>query len=202
MSDLIKPKWELYDLSNNPEHDLFKSYIVEYTDIGGILIEYYIRDETIEMDTLYGESVNTRYFDSMSTKILYEPTEEPTITSGFGINSEESISYASMPKFTFSRDVSANYIPKPGDVIRTIWNNRTYEIVDVYEEEQIFQLKKMAWGFVLKTFRFSEQSISSKNISNEIDSTLTNSISAFGDNKWIEEESNINIDYDSDIYGF
>ena len=54
-SKLIKPKWELYNLENNPEHELFEDYIVEFTDIAGIKIEYYIRDEAIEMDTLYGE---------------------------------------------------------------------------------------------------------------------------------------------------
>ena len=200
-SKLIKPKWELYDLENNPEHKLFEDYIVEFTDIAGIKIEYYIRDEAIEMDTLYGESVNTKYLSGIESKLLYEPTEEPTLTSGFGINTEESIQYASMPKFMFSRDVSAGYNPKPGDVIKTLWNSRTYEIADVHEEEQIFQLKKMAWGFILKAFRFSEQSVSSKNISVDIDSTLTNALSAFGDNEWIENASDENVDYDNSIYG-
>jgi hypothetical protein len=200
-SKLIKPKWELYDLKNNIEHELFEDYIVEFTDIAGIKIEYYIRDESIEMDTLYGESVNTKYLSGIESKLLYEPTAEPTLTTGFGINTDESIQYASMPKFMFSRDISAGYNPKPGDVIKTLWNNRTYEIVDVHEEERIFQLKKMSWGFVLKSFRFSEQSISSKGISVDIDSTLTNALSAYGDNEYIENKSDENINYDNSIYG-
>ena len=55
-------------------------------------------------------------------------------------------------------------MPKPGDVIQTIWNDRSYEIADVHEEENIFQLKKLVWNFVLRPYRFSEQSTDANQI--------------------------------------
>jgi hypothetical protein len=206
-SKLRKPKWSLYDIRNNVEHDLFVSYITEFTDIAGIDMEYYIRHENLTDDTLYGEPYyqNTSYVQPRTSKFLYEPTEEPTLTTGFGINSEEVIQYASMPKYTFVRDISESYLPKPGDVVKTLWNDRAYEIVDVHEEESIFQLGKFVYGFILRPYRFSEQSESATNISPDLDDTLTTPLSAYGDNKYIEDTSDNIDDYgdaDTSIYGY
>ena len=208
-----KPLWQLYHIQDNVEHNLYESVIVEFTDISGIVINYYIRDGNRENDYLYGEGPASRYFGPYETKVLYEPTEEPTLTTGFGINSEEVISYSSLPKFTFSRDVSAGYHPKPGDVLVTPWNNRAYELADVEEEEKIFQLKKMIWGFALKPYRFSDESQSARNITrftreptdpNLIKDTTTQPLTAFGDNKDLDEESDqifdYGPDYDTSIY--
>ena len=211
-----KPLWQLHHLQGNVEHDLYESLIVEFTDISGIIIDYYIRDESRKKDYLYGESDRTRYFGPYETKLIYEPTDEPTLTTGFGINSEEVISFASTPKFTLTRDVSAGYHPKPGDAIITRWNDRAYEIADVEEEEKIFQLKKMIWGFVLRPYRFSDESQSAKNISrftrkptdtNLVTDTTTQPLTAFGDNFDIESESDEIFDYeeesiDTKIYGY
>ena len=210
-----RPTWDLHQLVANPEHDLFVSVISEFTDISGILCSYYIRKD-VDSDYLYGESVKTKYEGPYETKLIYEPTEEPTLTTGFGINSEEVISFASVPKFTFSRDVSGGYHPKPGDAIITIFNNRAYEIADIHEEDKIFQLKKDIWSFVLKPYRFSDESDSARDISrftreptdpNRILDTTSSPLSAFGDNKELEEESDDIFDYgdsdiDTSIYGY
>ena len=55
-------------------------------------------------------------------------------------------------------------IPMPGDVIKTLWNNRNYEIVDTGAESNIFGAKKLIWEFILRPFRFSEQSLKSEEI--------------------------------------
>lgn len=211
-----KPTWDLHHLQGNVEHDLFESVVVEFTDISGILCNYYIRDESRRKDYLYGENPATRYFGPYQTKLIYEPTDEPTLTTGFGINSEEMISFASSPKFTITRDVSAGYHPKPGDAIVTLWNDRAYEIADVHEEEKIFQLKKMIWGFVLKPYRFSDESQSARSISrftrrptdpNLIKDTTSQPLTAFGDNEDLEIESDEiynyeDNNYDTNIYGY
>lgn len=211
-----KPKWILEQLNGNIEHDLFESIIVEFVDISGISCQYFVRDESRQADYLYGENNSIRYFGPYKTKLTYEPTDEPTLTTGYGTNSDEVISWASIPKFTFSRDVSAGYNPKPGDVLITNWNNHAYELADIHEEEKIFQLKKMIWGFVLKPFRYSDQSQSARNITrftrsptdeNLIKDTTSEPLSAFGDNTRIENESDEIFDYednnvDSKIYGY
>ena len=169
---------------------------------------------------LYGENPATRFFGPYETKLIYEPTDEPTLTTGFGVNSEDVISWTSLPKWTFTRDVSAGYHPKPGDTLITTWNNRAYEIADVHEEDKIFQLKKMIWGFVLRPYRFSDESASARNIArftreptdnNNVNShtdldTTTEPLSAFGDNESLEDESDeifdYGVDYDTSIYGY
>lgn len=215
-----RPNWSLYDIRNNVEHDLFEGYITEFTDISGIECDYYIRDRSIELDTLYGESTNTQYLAPRRTKLIYEPTDEPTLTRGFGIHSEEIIQFASIPKFTFTRDVSAGHHPVPGDVLVTLWNNRAYEIADVAEEERIFQLKKFIWDFVLRAFRFSDQSdsrpgsVGSRDVFRNfrdptppIETTNTQPLTANGDNNWLEDRSEEIFDYedegvDTKIYGY
>jgi len=208
ISELIKPTWELYQINDNVEHDLFENYIVEFTDISGIKINYFILDENkVILDTLYGEAQkqNESYLGPFESKTVYDVTEETTLTNSFGINSEDIIQYLSIPKFTFSRDISASYEPKPGDVIQTLWNERNYEIVDVHEESRIFQLKKMAWEFLVKPFRFSSDTESAKSILKDPDSTMSNPLSAYGNNEWLEDESEKIHDYsdtDKSVYGY
>jgi len=222
MTDIqtTKPLWNLHQLQGNVEHDLFQSIIVEFTDISGIVSDYYIRSEQGKKDYLYGENMHTGYLGPYETKLIYEPTEEPSLTTGFGINSEDVISWSSIPKWTLTRDVSAGYHPKPGDAIVTIWNNRSYEIADIHEEEKIFQLKKMIWGLVLRPYRFSDESESARtifrgtrlptdqnNVNRRIDlDTTTEPLSAFGDNDPLDKESDdifdYGPDYDTNIYGY
>lgn len=210
-----KPLWQLEQLNGNVENDLFESIIVEFTDISGISCDFYIRDRAREDDYLYGEGAASRYFGPYRTKLIYEPTTEPTVTNGSGIVSEEVISFAQIPKFTISRDVSAGYIPKPGDAIVTIWNDRSYEIADTGEEDKIFQLNKNIFELILRPYRFSDESQSARNIvrfttdptKKRILDTTSEPLSAFGDGKDIEEESDDIFDYedndiDTTIYGY
>lgn len=204
-SKYIRPKWNLHDINDNIEWDLFEGYIVEYNDISGIEIEYYIRDETVDQDYLYGEATNIRYLAAKTTKAFNEMWEEPIVTTGWGQYSEEGIVYLSMPKFTFTRDVSAGYYPKIGDIVKFIHNSRSYEIAMVHQEEKIFQLSRLVYSFMLKPYRYSEESESKKEISSDLDLTLTSPITAFGDNKNVETESDNIYDYndvDSSVYGF
>lgn len=206
INNLTKPKWDMYHPQDgNIEHDLYDSLIVEYNDIQGVKCQYYMRNTSISMDRLYGEAVNTAYHDPIETRMTYEVTEEPTITDPFGITSIDVIQYAFIPKSTFSRDVSAGRDPIPGDVVVFPWNQRSYEIADVGEEMSIFQLKKLVWELILKPYRFSDQSQSTRDATYNIDDTLSQPLTAYGDNEWIEDESDDVDNYtdvDESIYGF
>ena len=205
-NSLEKPKWDMYDVSEaNMEHDLFDSVVVEYNDISGTKINYYVRNEDIAMDRLYGESTNTAYLTPKVSKMTYDVTEETTMADPFGIVSIDQIQYGWMPKSTFIRDISPTYEPKPGDVVQTPWNDRSYEVVDVGAEGSIFQLKKMVWEFILKPYRFSDQSDSAEEAGEDADSTLSEPLTAFGDNQWLTDESDDIDNYsdvDESIYGF
>jgi hypothetical protein len=147
------------------------------------------------------------------------------MTTSFGIVSEDTIQYAFMPKHIYNRDVAVplgltdpngDHQPRPGDVIRTVWNNRAYDVVDVHEESHIFQANKAIWEFILKPYRFSEESVAASGISpfdrpptedrDKID-VMTTPLSAYGNNEYIEGQSDTIFDYpdedvDTSIYGY
>jgi len=66
--------------------------------------------------------------------------------------------------FTIASVTKRPFQPMPGDVIKTLWNNRNYEIVDIGAEQTIFMAKKLIWEFILRPFRFSEQSAAAVSI--------------------------------------
>ncbi len=211
------PEWELLDYDQETrEYDLFISVTSEMNDISGFPIEFWSLSPCAEntLDPLYGENPNPQWNGPFRTKLLYEPSEEPEILNMFGFSSDDTITQMSLTKAIFSRDISNNFIPKVGDVVKTLWNNKTYEIVDVGSENKIFQGKKLIWDFICRPFRHSNQSISADNIIfNEPDIGFfpdenyeyeTLELSAIGDNDYIEEESDKidNNSVDSTYYGY
>lgn len=220
--------WDLYDTVGNPEHDLYDSVIGEYNDISGFPIEYWIAKPNF--DNLYGEDTNTEWDGPFSTRVTSLPSNEDLIISVFGLSMDDTVEYAMIPKSTLSRDVSAGYVPKAGDVIKYIYNNRNYEIVDVGHEQKVFQGKKLTWEFVLRPYRFSEQSESAQEISygdtfsslvsaNNMDNEIVNmqvsagdipiagseTILDRGDNETIEKEGDLiqkydTLEIDSDLF--
>jgi hypothetical protein len=214
---MTAPEWELIDLVDNPEHDLYDSHICELTDIAGFPIKYFVRTSTNTEDTLYGEDQNESFSEGYETKIIYSPEEETSIIDVFGFTPEDIIQYCFIPKNNFIRDISdlylTDYMPMIGDVIITLWNNRRYEITNISDTQNIFQGKKYVWEFVLKPHKYSEESDSEEEIVNfdpeddfpDINDPgfETKELSGFGDNDIIDEEAeNISIDSDSNIYGY
>lgn len=199
---LQKPKWNLYDIEDNREHQLFQSVVMEFVDISGIEVDYYQRSDDNPYDTLYGEHTNTSYKTAKKVKILYEIMDEPNLWSSFGMYGGDVIT-AHLARATWYRDVSSTEEPKIGDAIYVPWyipEPRTFEVCHVDNDDKAFQLHKFAWILVLRPYRFSEQSESAKELS-----TSSSPISAYGDNTWIEEQSDVldaYEDIDTKIYGY
>jgi hypothetical protein len=157
--------WNMYDL-NNPEHNLFESTLCEVTDISGFPIEY--RLLLPKEDWLWGEDPNSKLSYPSFTKAIYTPETETNLLDMFGLTADDTLQYISVPKAIFNRDLtmlhtdtmgpSAFIRPHVGDVIKTIWNNKNYEIVNISEEDNIFLAKKFVWDLIVRPFRFSEQS--------------------------------------------
>lgn len=209
-----KPQWELLDFEDPVDETLlFDSVISEANDIMGFPIEFYhlIADES-KIDKIYGENPTQEWSGPFRTKLIYEPTDETEILNAFGFSSDDTITAMMMSKSVFARDVSIEK-PKVGDVIKTLWNNKQYEIVDVGAESKIFQGKKMVWDFICRPFRHSNQSVTADDILFNIPDTgdfpninfeyETRPLSAYGDNDLIETESNkIDSTANTDYYGY
>lgn len=198
---LLKPKWEMEQLNRNVEWDLYEQYVTEYADIFGISVDYYVFDGTqATMDPIYGEDPLASYAGPYRVKFVYQVTLEPATLDIFGYSSTDTIEMVQMPKSVWTRDMQSSG-PKVNDVIKTVWNNIVYEVVDVGEESSIFQLKKFVWELILRPFRYSEQSDSADAI------TTSLPVSAYGTNTIIEEKSDEVDNYTADnidttIYGY
>ena len=217
----FKPKIEVIDFTKyDKEAILFDTMASEFVDIAGFKISYYIHDPQ-NVDRIYGEDPLEGYRGPYSTKLMYQPEKETNLVDVFGIAMGDTIVSAEFTKTTFSRDVSAGFIegqnrPKPKDAIKTLWNNKLYEIVDVADENKVFLGNKMIWTLTLKPFRYSESDVSVDNMlftkptSADMptwnDTTETLPMSAYGDNDLIGEEAVVNAgdtsDIDEQIYGY
>jgi len=162
------PAWDLYDTTQcNPEQALFGSTICEYTDIAGFPIE--VRVLLTNDDRLFGEDPNARLTDPVITKAIFEPSQEQSLISVWGIAWNDTMQYIVIPRAMYTRDLRDVYRttpqlagkpvqPKVGDIVTTIYNNRNYEVVDIGSESVIFNAKKFVWELIVKPFRFSAQS--------------------------------------------
>jgi hypothetical protein len=161
--------------------------------------------------------MNAEYTSGKKSKAVYEVGEIPTVYSMFGMIATDQI-VVHIPQGTYKRDVSTTNSPMVGDAIVLPWyrgvvapnyvlrgvTGRTFEIIHVAEDQNIFQLRSLVFSLYIIPYRFSEESISAARISSDLP-TSTPSITAFGDNTYIETESDKIDDYDdvdTKIYGY
>jgi hypothetical protein len=206
--------WKTYNIYDNPEWKLAESMAVEFNDIAGINAVYYNQDSTVEADVLYGETQDKEYTEGKNTKIVFEVGEIPTTYSMFGMIATDQM-VAHIPKATYRRDVSQTNPPKVGDVVvipfyrdvpgitETTTQGRTFELIHVAEDQNIFQLQSLVYSLYMIPYRFSEESDSAADVSSDL-STESPSITAYGDNEWVEDASDeidTYTDVDRSIYG-
>jgi hypothetical protein len=199
--------WTVLDVDDEyvNEQNLFDSTIVEANDIFGLPIEYYVLNFDIEKtDKIYGEDSNDQYTGPYSTKIWHRPHDETHLVDMFGIINSEVLESLNIPKFTWERDVSDDFIPKAGDVMKFLYNGIYYEVTHAHEEESIFLTKKLSYNISAKLYRTTnadaEPGGTPPNVELDQD-TEAFPLSAFGDNVEIEIEAN-EIDDLSDLPNF
>jgi hypothetical protein len=153
------PQWEMYDITNNPEHDLYENLVVERNDIFGVEVLYYSIDYDGEnIDDFRGTHLKEAYpSPPATTKVTYDTTDENKIVEAFGMTADDVIKWLYIPIYTFQRDVVSGGEPHIGDVIKARWNDNSYEIVDVSREDNIFQLSKLVYEMKCRPFRIQDQ---------------------------------------------
>ncbi len=215
------PVWDLFDNQEcNPEQYLFGSLMCEFNDIAGFPIE--VKVLMTQDDQLYGEDANANLSDAIITKAIYEPSEEQAILNAWGLMADDTMQYIIIPKNTYTRDFTELFSVTPelsgkpvqpfvGDVIKTLHNERNYEIVDVGETSAIFQGSSYTWELIVRPYRFSEQSDEHREtyigVYDDPFETLTEDPTGglvpqnnytketYGDNDFVEEESEQIDDY-------
>ena len=203
-SGLGRPQWEIFDIYDNPEYQYAEGLAMEFCDIAGIKAIYYPQDGTVTPDILYGETQDKAYTVGKETKIIMEIGEIPTVYSVFGMIATDQL-VVHIPQGVFRRDVSGTLPPKVGDVVVLSFYRdvptidtpvgRTFEVLHVAEDQNIFQLRSLTYSIYMTPYRFSEESDSAAAVSSDLP-TATPSITAYGDNDWLQEQSDLIDDYD------
>lgn len=220
LSPTASPQWELLDFEQEEkEYLLFDSITSEYNDIAGFPIEFWsLIPSGGTLDDIYGENTNQDWTGPFYTKLLYEPSSEPELINMFGISSDDMIEIMQLTKSVFTRDTGFEK-PLVGSLIKTMWNNKTYEIVELSSENKIFQGMKMIWDIICRPYRYSYESDSADeflfndpdesefpdiNVTTETETYETSGDvvqERYGDNEEIEDESTTK-DVDTSIYGY
>jgi hypothetical protein len=202
--------WSLYSNEITNEHLLFENLIIEFTDISGTEVYYYQIDPS-NFDPLYGEDPNVPYYHRRVTKMLSPVFGSPDIINIFGMRDDIAVNDMYIPKAIFQRDISETKAPTVGDIIYIPWIDRTLEItwVDDKLDSGIFLNKSFSWQFSVRPFRYSKQNDTADTLALHPGPADTNTtskpLSAFGENIFIESESEAIEDYtgiDTTIYGY
>jgi hypothetical protein len=218
--DNTRPQLSMYDIEpTNQDHMLFEDLIVERNDIYGIAAEYYVlkfESEDHPPDRLYGENPMEAFDGPYLTKVNFIPVDETSVGDIFGIVNQETLAdNITIPKYTFTRDVSASSYalhetvhtsgsvaqPMAGDLIHFPFSEITYEIVNVCHSQTTFLAGRFYWELNAKLYKTTQTG----HIPDP--DTLTNAtpLSAWSDSDWIEEnktEKYTDLPNIDDLYGF
>lgn len=152
------PEWSLYDIDENPEYDFYENTVVEFTDIAGIECYYYELDQgSADLDEFRGKQPKPAYKTGKKTKVRIIVEDQEKIVEAFGMTMNDVLSYLYIPKYTFNRDVNTEDEPHIGDVVKFVWNGNSFEVVDVTDEDNTFQLYKPVWELKCRPYRVQEQ---------------------------------------------
>ena len=195
--------WSLLDGDQEfvNEQNLYESSIIEVNDIYGLPILYYVLNfDADKADHIYGEDQDDQFSGPYPTRIMHKPHNEARLVDAFGIINADSLENLNIPMFTFSRDISPNFEPKAGDVMKFIYSGIFYEVTHAFGEEDIFLTKKLSWNLSAKVYRLTNADAEGDNV--DIDAaTSAFPLSAFGDNIQIEDQAN-EVDNMADLPNF
>jgi hypothetical protein len=158
---------------------LFDSLTTEAFNKFGVDMVYYSVDYDVNYDRIWGEDLNRMIERKFYVKGYYELQQETELFHSYGIEgidnfhifiskthfataSTFNITGSNLSGATSGVDTYSAYTPKRGDIIKSIYNNRWYEIVNIQTEAdgQMFLQKKYAYDLVVKIRKDEHHSVS------------------------------------------
>lgn len=166
----IQPKYEADKL-------LYDSIITEAYNKFGVPMVYYCVDYNVNYDKIWGEDMDRLIERKFHFMAYFELQEETELFSRMGIDGIDNFhihvskkhfevaSTYSIVSYNITGDtvgVSAypSYTPKRGDIIKSIYNNRWLEIVNVQAEQVQFLQHKHSWDLIVKIRRDEHMNVS------------------------------------------
>ena len=146
---------------------LYDSIITEAYNKFGIPMVYYSVDYDKNYDRIWGEDMDRLIERKFYCMAYYELQEEIELFTKFGIEGidnfhiyiskkhfEQASTY-SIASYNITGDTTgisayAPLVPKRGDIMKSVYNNRWYEIVNVQQEQEQFLQHKHSWDLIVK----------------------------------------------------
>ncbi len=169
---------------------LYDSIITECYNKFGVPMIYYSIDYDVEYDKLFGEDMDRLIERKFHCMGFYELQEEIELFTRFGIEGIDNFHiYISKKHFEVASTYSiASYnitgdttgisayptiVPKRGDIMKSLYNNRWYEIVNIQAEQEQFLQNKHSWDLIVK-IRKDEHMTVAPSLSGDAISAITN----------------------------
>lgn len=169
---------EFFQFHQNKRYDadrnLYKNILAESLNIYGTPMMYYVVSYNTEHDPIFGEDNDRRVARKFPFKAKFELPQEEDTFEKFGLedldNFEMFVSqkhFETMSQYDTTNDVhiypATNnvaktsaypaYTPMRGDLIRAEYNDTYYEIVGVYQQEEMFLQDKHTWKFIVRVLK-------------------------------------------------
>ena len=149
-SDCYDGEKELYDVIEMCAWNLF-----------GVDCSYYVVDYNTSFDPFFGEDGDRTITRTFPITASLDLPMEDDMGTRFGIEGLDSVEmFVSMMHFDYVSTLSGDtsgvypaYIPKEGDILKTDYNGKYYEIMNVKDTTEQFLQASHTWKFITRRYR-------------------------------------------------
>jgi hypothetical protein len=155
-NEMFKKTGNLYD----NERELYSILQMESFNIKGTPVEYLAISYDVEYNKIWGEDNDRNYLSAFDVMAYYELPQETEMWTKYSIEGID-VFHMFINKLHFNKisggsgifPLDGGYSPKIGDLIRSVYNNFYYEIVNVNHTEEMFLQFKHSWDLIVKPFK-------------------------------------------------
>lgn len=140
------------------DKDMLSGLVTQAFNMHGVCQEFYITSYNKSYNPIYGEDCNRRFIRNFDFMSYFSLPKENKLFSKFGIQgiSDNFSMYVSKKHFRVasSQNGGVEHIPKMGDIIRSKYNNKFYEITEIIEDVYVWlHSKQHVWEFVVNIYK-------------------------------------------------
>jgi hypothetical protein len=140
----------------NNDRELAAMVNMEAWNMYGVKIIYYKTTYDTNYDRVWGEDGDRHVVQEWNVMAYFQLPRENKVWSKFGIEGINDFSmFISKEHYRFKTD---DYIPKIGDLVLALSDNKMYEVTEVKEEAPMFMLSKQySWELICRKMKVEKE---------------------------------------------
>jgi len=140
----------------NNDRELASMVNMEAWNMYGVKIIYYKTTYDKNYDRVWGEDGDRHVVQEWNVMAYFQLPRENKVWSKFGIEGINDFSmFISKEHYRFKTD---DYIPRIGDLVLALSDNKMYEVTEVKEEAPMFMLSKQySWELICRKMKIEEE---------------------------------------------